>query len=107
MQDLVQLKALGEVEEERRRQDSMWGTERSIPSGTSQGAWGLTAELLQRACDNAFANKEGTWVHILQEEVYEVLAEEDPTKLQEELIQVAAVCVAWWEQLEKERIKED
>jgi hypothetical protein len=35
------------------------------------------------------------WTGILLEEVYEALAEPDPTKLRAELIQVAAVCAAW------------
>lgn len=35
------------------------------------------------------------WDVILLEEVYEALAESDPTKLRAELIQAAAVCAAW------------
>lgn len=40
---------------------------------------------------------EGTldWTGILLEEVYEALAESDPVKLREELIQCAAVIQAW------------
>jgi hypothetical protein len=38
---------------------------------------------------------DGTWMHVLIEEVFEALAEEDPAKLRAELVQVAAVCAAW------------
>jgi malonyl CoA-acyl carrier protein transacylase len=42
-----------------------------------------------------------TWEHILTEEHYEAMAEEDPTRLREELIQVAAVAVAWVEAIDR------
>jgi hypothetical protein len=44
-----------------------------------------------------------TWAHILTEEFYEALAEADPEKLREELVQVAAVAVAWVECLDRMR----
>lgn len=37
------------------------------------------------------------------EEVYEALAESDENKLTEELIQVAAVCVAWVENITRNK----
>jgi len=41
-----------------------------------------------------------TWEMILLEEVWEALAETDPVKLRAELIQVAAVAVAWVEDID-------
>ncbi len=39
--------------------------------------------------------------HILLEEVHEALAEDDPTRLRAELLQVAAVAVCWVEAIEQ------
>ncbi|NEA21580.1 hypothetical protein G3I70_08560 [Actinomadura bangladeshensis] len=41
------------------------------------------------------------WDGILLEEVYEALAEEDPVKLRDELIQAAAVAIAWAEAIDR------
>lgn len=41
-----------------------------------------------------------TWVHLVREEVAEAFQESDPTRLAEELIQVAALCVSWAERLD-------
>lgn len=40
-----------------------------------------------------------TWVHLVREEIAETFQEEDPARLAEELIQVAALCVSWVERL--------
>ncbi len=45
-----------------------------------------------------------TWAHILTEEFYEAMAEEDQARLRAELIQVAAVAVAWIEQIDRRRV---
>jgi hypothetical protein len=44
-------------------------------------------------------SKACTWSAILLEEVFEAMAEDDPERLQKELVQVAAVAVAWIEAL--------
>lgn len=88
--------------DERVRQDEKWGEqnhpdgtgpERRIwaPSGPSNAA---IAKAARDRCDHDFRQGEGTWEHILTEEYAEALAESDPAKLREELIQVAAVAVA-------------
>jgi hypothetical protein len=41
------------------------------------------------------------WDGVLLEEVYEALAEDDPAKLRTELLQVAAVAVAWIEAIDR------
>ncbi len=52
------------------------------------------------ACDLAFENDKGTWAHIFMEEVGEVFGTRTKEELSEELIQVAAVCVSWVEDLD-------
>lgn len=93
---------LEEVFEERRRQDAKWG-EQNWPDGTGYEGYGGAAlalleehrDLLRKACDAAYANGTLTWKHIFDEEVAEALAEKDPANLRTELLQVAAVAVAW------------
>jgi NTP pyrophosphatase (non-canonical NTP hydrolase) len=72
--------ALGHVEDERKRQDAQWG---GIPG-------------LERRDDHTYAA-------VLTEEVGEVCKawlERDTAALREELVQVAAVAVAWIEELD-------
>lgn len=59
------------------------------------------AACARRDCASAFRVGKGTWRHILQEEVAEAFAELDPAPLREELIQVAAVAVAWIEAIDR------
>jgi hypothetical protein len=49
----------------------------------------------------AFEEETGapTWLHLVLEEFAEAAMEEDPTRLEEELTQVAALCVSWVEQI--------
>jgi len=42
-----------------------------------------------------------SWMHLVREEIAEAFQESDPTRLEEELIQVAALCVSWIERLHK------
>lgn len=49
-----------------------------------------------------YAGKLG-WDLILLEEVYEALSEANEEKLEEELVQVAAVAVAWLEAIQRRR----
>jgi hypothetical protein len=87
---------------ERDRQDQKWGKQ-SHPDGTGEGVcpgFKATAEKLKAA--TAYAAQEGrlTWRHILKEEVAEAVAESDRARLRAELVQVAAVAVAWIEDLD-------
>ena len=88
------------VFDERLRQNDRWG-EQNHPDGTSTEMWSPNAELWKFRCDKAAREGAVTWKHILLEEVYEALAEEDSTKLREELIQVAAVAAAWVEAIDR------
>lgn len=88
-----------EVIQERVRQDAKWG-EQNHPDGTTVGFSGWR-DKAQRQCDERHSAGEGSWLDILLEEVYEAAAEEDPAKLREELVQVAAVTVAWVEAIDR------
>lgn len=96
---LLTRQVLCEVDEERKRQDAKWG-EQNHPDGTGH-AWDLKAGSATEDCDNAFRDGHGTWRHILAEEFWEALAEDDCPTLRAELIQVAAVAVAWVEAIDR------
>lgn len=89
-----------EVIQERVRQEAKWG-EQNHPDGTGGPLWEDHARSQRRMCDEAFSNGNGTWRHVLSEEFAEALAERDPAKLRAELIQVAAVAVAWVEAIDR------
>lgn len=79
---------------ERARQDERFGVQ-SLPDGTGGEIHKLLAKAAREACDATTASGNVTFAEILKEEFYEALAEEDPEKLREELIQVAAVSINW------------
>lgn len=90
-------KALELVFEERARNLGRWGLQ-AHPDGTG-GYYG--ADHAREACDLAAAKGEVTFRHILEEEILEAFEERDQEKLKAELIQVAAVCVAWIEAIDR------
>lgn len=93
---------LYEVGHERLKQHVKWG-EQNWPDGTGGSTFQFAAKDFRSACQFAFEETgTGTYRHILLEEVYEAMAESDPEKLKTELIQVAAVAVAWVEKLLRE-----
>ena len=89
------LRAFLLVRAERARQDAKWGDQSHRPDGTGALKWAALADDQKQATDEAAEDGSLTWRHILLEEVYEAFAESDPEKLTEELIQVAAVALAW------------
>ena len=92
---------LGKVLDERIRQEEKWG-EQNHPDGTySHPAIASAAKAAQRVCEQAAREGSLTWMQILEEEVAEVAAETDPEKLIQELVQVAAVAVAWIEAVQR------
>lgn len=84
------------------RQRDLWG-EQNHPDGTN------LAGDDRRAADAKLFNavlvdiNNLTWRDILIEEVFEVFAESDPDKIQEELVQVAAVALSWAEAIERRK----
>ena len=101
-----------EIRAERARQDARFG-EQNHPDLAGDAETQCDArEMFARYAGNYRDINDGTfdprdtdprqdWTGILLEEVYEALAESDPVKLRTELIQTAAVCVAWVEHLDR------
>ncbi len=110
------LSVLNDVAVERMEQHKKWG-EQSHPDGTgpneglavvnvigdfsAENKFSILAKDFTDSTDYLFARKAGTWADILLEEVFEALAESDAEKLREELIQNAAVLVAWVENIDR------
>lgn len=109
------LRVLLEVSNERRRQDAKWG-EQNHPDGTGpetrpfartdvnldlrtggELALIFTDRTNRLACEGTL-----TFEAILTEEYAEALAEDDPASLRAELVQVAAVAVAWVEKIDRD-----
>jgi len=92
-------RVLGEVSVERFRQLDKWGVQHRSPC---TGAEDLRrdADLMRRRCQAAEEAGGASWRDVLLEEVFEALAEDDPAALRKELVQVAAVCAAWIEDID-------
>lgn len=103
------------VLEERNRQGELWG-EQNHPDYYSEPLSPSISHYLDNANDWKETNKfraelsasvgipverSIAWDGILLEEVYEALSETDPKKMRVELIQVAAVAVAWVECIDR------
>jgi hypothetical protein len=100
---------LADIREERLRQEEKWGQQNHgmysrHERGTAHGEvyvnekmaqhFGVIADETKQDNDMFVASGVLGWDSILMEEVYEALAELDPEKLYDELIQVAAVAAA-------------
>lgn len=85
---------LGEIQAERERQDARWGPQ-NHPDGTGGIEARRIADDARRNCQAAAERGTVTWLLIDDEEHCEALAESDPVKLRAELVQSAAVKVAW------------
>lgn len=90
---------LDKVHTERFAQDKKWG-ERNHPDGTGDW-WNGFRDTARKICENKAEAGQLTWLDILREEVFEAFAESDPEKLETELVQVAAVAVAWLEAIRR------
>lgn len=93
------------IRDERARQTARWG-EQNHPDGTGEGygegpPWNVLAAKAKFIKNESFRLGQGTWRHILQEEIAEVFAETDPVRLKAELVQVAAVCKQWVECIDR------
>lgn len=97
----ARLGVLLEIDDERGRQDAKWG-EQNHPDGTGPG-YAPDAKRARERCERAARLGLVSYRDILEEEVYEAFAESDPDLLRVELVQVAAVAVAWIEKLGRER----
>lgn len=101
------LSVIGEVVAERGRQDAKWG-EQNHPDGTG-ASWpaifkhpfSTCATVAKLQVDHEATIGRSNYTSILLEEVFEALAETDPGKIREELIQVAAVATQWVEAIDR------
>ncbi len=85
---------------ERERQELKWG-EQNHSDGTGSQRWRDARNYVRNQTDDAATAGTLTFRDILHEEVFEAFAEEDPSKLRDELVQVAAVAVCWLECLDR------
>ena len=83
-----------EVDAERQRQIARFG-DQDHPDGTGSAIDRKRADEARRHCDHTTRTGRLTWNDILTEEGCEALAESDPDLLRTELVQVAAVALAW------------
>ena len=92
---------LKRIEDERIRQDKKWGKQ-DHPSFDENEHYAIPKEVQAKAiCEFAAEHGRVTWSHILSEEVSEAVYAKTDEKRIEELIQVAAVAVAWVESLQR------
>lgn len=90
-----------DVREERWAQVARWGVQHH-PDGTGDVRWRSRRDEARKWTDNAAKIGAVTWQDILYEEVAEAFAEHDPAALRRELVQVAAVAVAWIEDIDSQ-----
>lgn len=95
---------LQEVRIERAVQDAKWG-EQNHENGTGEDYKELAASA-RAICDLSAEEGVCTWEKILLEETLEACAEADPLALRKELVQVAAVAVAWIEAIDRKAAQE-
>ena len=93
---------LDDIADERQAQHRQWG-DQMLPMGTGNYVFGIMRDHYRTECQQAHADGKLTYQHILLEEVFEALAESDPLKLKDELIQVAAVVVKMIELINREQ----
>jgi hypothetical protein len=103
----AQARVISSVIEERFRQDEKWGPpEGRLPHGGSLGLGKHDREAVLRRDLEKLARRateeEPTWENVLEEEVREACAALTAEELRAELVQVAAVAVAWVEALDAE-----
>lgn len=109
-------KVLDEINTERQRQDAKWGEQNHpdlnmtllareggcTPARMAEHYEIPSAVRATFLCEEMFRRGQGTWAHVLVEEVAEAVGTLGDTKaLREELVQVAAVAVAWIEAIDR------
>lgn len=100
----VREEMLQRIRLERERQIALYGTNSDLEDGTGEPWLAPFAESSADSIERWFrvdyeSHEKPNWVRLVREEVAEAFCETDPTRLSEELIQVAALCVSWCEQL--------
>lgn len=88
-----------EIAQERIRQLAKW-SEQNHPDGTGRPGSRELSDHYRVVC-KANDQRSANWQDILTEEVYEAFAETEPLALRAELVQSAAVIVAWIEAIDR------
>ena len=101
---------LTEVLMERHAQFARWG-EQNYPDGTGpyelSGRWSFNPEVQKVRIAARVRRGWLGWSDILADEVAAAFVEEDQKLLRSELVQVAAVAVAWIEKIDRDLAKGD
>lgn len=97
-----QLDILDDIREERKLQDAKWG-QQNHPNGTGGESDRLTAEAFKRLNAADVLHETVNWRAVLLEEVFEAVSETDYWLLRTELVQTAAVVLAWLEAIDRDR----
>ena len=99
---------LDEVAAERVKQEAKWGQQnhpsfsKSIDDIHRADFYGIVADdIARQACEEAFQGDRGSYAHIFMEEAAEAICATTIADLRTELIQVAAVAVAWIESIDR------
>lgn len=104
--DISTAVVLEDVAVERNNQIDKWGyqTHPDLLDGREgcRADYAMLSGFYRDRNDQAEVQDECDWTTILLEEVYEALAESDRKRIREELVQVAAVAVAWIEDIDSE-----
>jgi hypothetical protein len=90
------------VDVERQNQLLQWG-DQSHPDGTGIADDVWRAAQARNLCNSLINRGQVTWRDIMHEEACEVIAERDQNKLERELIQLAAVCAAWYYDIQRRK----
>lgn len=106
---LMARRVLADVNLERVRQTRRYDNAETVDGTGPETRWLLpytndSATEIEAALRGDYVDFEDeapvTWVHLVREEVAEAFTETDPEALRAELIQVAALCVSWVEQID-------
>ncbi|MGE5721371.1 MAG: hypothetical protein ACM3YM_02830 [Sphingomonadales bacterium] len=89
-----------EIDVERDRQDAKWG-QQNHPDGAIGREIDVREAARAKTRCQGNAPGEDNWRDILEEEITEAYAAQSPAELRAELVQVAAVCVAWIEAIDR------
>jgi hypothetical protein len=98
---------LDEVACERLRQDARWGEQNhpSVPSGPDSRIHEITGILRENTAKRRYSSAEEsgliTWAHIAGEEISEAVYAPSDSLRRGELVQLAAVIVAWIECIDR------
>ncbi len=98
--DTTLVDVLAEVAARRENLDHKWRALRNEQDGTGEHMVKM-ARLAREGCDEAFNTGRGSWCHVLAEDFAWAMAQAGHGGLRSELINVAAVAVAWIEDLDR------